>query len=276
VNNLEAGYIPRMLGPVIDMALRQFPVVVLTGARQTGESTLVQKLPSSAPRRVITAIVLLKYFVLINSAGLAACLTTSAAALDLQTWEASVNPQTKERFIPVELWAGAEWDGKKELKMPPVNNSYRHRRSQYDIKGPVEWAHPVIGQTFVVYERINPGREGVKWQLFTINQEKNGLGRVYDARPGLGTRMFSGGLKFPLGTWKEGETRKFVYKHYDGARVADRAETITIKQIDFQFQQSAHCLEFYWTATDRDEKRFYDRQTYIYCPGQSMVNQIQH
>jgi hypothetical protein len=35
-------------------------------------------------------------------------------------------------------------------------------------------------------------------------------------------------------------------------------------------------LEFYWTATDRDEKRFYDRQTYIYCPGQSMVNQIQH
>ena len=208
--------------------------------------------------------------------GLTVVATTSVSAADIKAWEASINSQTKERYIPVELWAGAEWDGKTELKMPPVDNTYRHRRAQYEIKGPMEWAHPVMGQTFVVYERINPGRDGVKLQRFTINQDKNGLGRVYDARPGLGTRMFSGGLKFPLGNWKEGETRKFLYKHYEGSRVADRAETITIKQIDFQFQQSVHCLEFYWTATDRDEKRFYDRQTYIYCPGQSMVSQIQH
>jgi hypothetical protein len=200
---------------------------------------------------------------------------TSVSSADIKAWEASISSQTKERYIPVELWAGAEWDGKTELKMPPVDNTYRHRRAQYEIKGPMEWTHSVMGQTFVVYERINPGRDGVKLQRFTINQEKNGLG-VYDARPGLGTRMFSGGLKFPLGQWKEGEMRKFLYKHYEGSRVADRAETITIKQIDFQFEQSVHCLEFYWAATDRDEKRFYDRQTYIYCPGQSMVSQIQH
>lgn len=207
--------------------------------------------------------------------GASLVLPTTSFPVDFKAWEGSIDLQTKERFIPVELWVGAEWDGQRELKMPPVNNSYRHRRSQYDIKGPVEWTHPVIGQTFVVYERINPGREGVKLQRFTINEEKNGLGRVYDARPGLGTRMFSGGLKFPLGIWKEGETRKFLYKHYDGARAADRAETITIKQIDFQIQQRPHCLEFYWTATDRDEKRYYDRQTYVYCPGQSMVSQVQ-
>jgi hypothetical protein len=202
--------------------------------------------------------------------------TSSVQAADTNIWEASSNPQSKERYIPVELWAGAEWDGKTKLTMPPVDNTYRHRRAKYEIKGPTEWAHPVMGQTFVVYERINPGKDGAKLQRFTINQEKSGLGRVYDARPGLGARMFSGGLKFPLGTWKEGEARKFLYKHYEGSRVADRAESITIKQINFQFQQSSHCLEFYWTATDRDEKRFYDRQTYIYCPGQSMVSQIQH
>ena len=197
-------------------------------------------------------------------------------ALDPKTWQASINSQTGERYIPVELWAGADWDGKKELKMPPVDATYRHRRAQYEIKGPTEWTHPVTGHPFVVYERINPGRDGIKLQRFTINQEKSGLGRVYDARPGLGTRMFSGGLKFPLGFWKEGETRKFLYKHYESSRVADRAESITIKQINFQFQQSPHCLEFYWTATDREEKRIYDHQTYIYCPGQSMVSQIQH
>jgi len=207
---------------------------------------------------------------------LTAVAATSVSPADMKAWELSINSQTKERYIPVELWAGAAWDGKTELKMPPVDSTYHHRRAQYEIKGPMEWIHPLMGQTFVVYERINPGRDGVKLQRFTINQEKSGLGRVYDARPGLGTRMFSGGLKFPLGRWKEGETRKFLYTHYEGSRVADRAETITIKQIDFQFQQSVHCLEFYWTATDRDEKRFYDRQTYIYCPGQSMVSQIQH
>jgi hypothetical protein len=208
--------------------------------------------------------------------GLTVLSTTSVSAADINAWEASINSQTKERYIPVELWAGAAWDGKTELKMPAVDSTYHHRRAQYEIKGPMEWTHPLMGQTFVIYERINPGRDGVKLQRFTINQEKSGLGRVYDARPGLGTRMFSGGLKFPLGTWKEDETRKFLYKHYEGSRIADRAETITIKRIDFQFQQSVHCLEFYWTATDRDEKRFYDRQTYIYCPGQSMVSQIQH
>lgn len=201
--------------------------------------------------------------------------SASAVAFDTKAWEGSTNPETRERYIPVELWAGAEWDGKRELKMPIVDATYMHR-SRYQIKGPTEWKHPITGQTFIVYERTNPGKDGVKLQRFTINEDQSGLGRVYDARPGLGTRMFSGGLKFPLGYWKEGETRKFLYKHYDGAKESDRAESITIKRIDFAFQESTHCLEFYWTATDRHEKRIYDRQTYIYCPGKSMVSQIQH
>jgi hypothetical protein len=54
VNNLQTTYIPRALGPVVDTALQQFPVVVVTGARQTGKSTLVQNLPSSAPRSYLT------------------------------------------------------------------------------------------------------------------------------------------------------------------------------------------------------------------------------
>src|SRR5258706_2879992 len=199
----------------------------------------------------------LSFFVLLASFAM--------AASDSSIWDASINSQTKERYIPVELWAGVEWDGSKELKMQKADFTFRHR-SAYQIKGPMEWEHPVLRQMFVVYERINPGRDGVKLQRFTINQEKNGLGRVYDARSGLGLRMFSGGLKFPLGTWKESETRKFLYQHYEGSRIAERAETITITQIDFEFLQNLHGLEFYWTATDRDEKKYYDRQTYIYCP----------
>jgi uncharacterized protein len=54
VNNLQQAFIPRALGRVVEEALRQFPVVIVTGARQTGKSTLVQHLPSSAPRSYLT------------------------------------------------------------------------------------------------------------------------------------------------------------------------------------------------------------------------------
>jgi hypothetical protein len=198
-------------------------------------------------------------------------------ALDIIPWEDSTNPETKERYIPVELWSGAEWDGNREFKMPKVDANYRHRES-YQIKGPTEWKHPVTGQTYLVYERLNPGRRAgdAKWQLFAINQEQNGLGRVYDSRPDLGTRTVSGGLKFPLGVWKEGETRNFAYKRYEKERQSDRAESITIKQIDFAFQNMPHCLEFYWAETERDGRKIIDHHTYIYCPGKSMVSEIHH
>jgi len=42
------------LAPVVEAALGQFPVVVITGARQTGKSTLVQNLPSAASRGYAT------------------------------------------------------------------------------------------------------------------------------------------------------------------------------------------------------------------------------
>jgi hypothetical protein len=208
-------------------------------------------------------------------AGFVVLAVDAAVGFDMKAWDGSTNPETKQRYIPVELWAGAEWDGKRELKMPKVDGTYRHPHAQYQIKGPVEYKHPVTGEMFQVYERINPGKDGVKWQLFTINQDQTGLGRLYDGRPGRDTRTYSGGLKFPLGLWKEGETKKFIYKVWD-SRESERAESVTIKQIDFVFQGDAHCLECYWTATDPHGKKTYDRHTYIYCPGKSMVSQIQH
>ena len=214
----------------------------------------------------------------ISLAGLMAAVVTSVSAplfaLD-NAWESSTNPATKERYIPVELWAGAEWDGKKELKMPKVDGTYRHRKATYQIKGPMEWEHPTMGRKFLVYERINPGKDGTKWQLFTINEDQNGLGRLYDGRPGRDGRLSSGGLKFPLGLWKEGETRKFTYQVWQ-SKEAERVESITIQQINFVFEGNWHCLEFYWAATSRSGGTIYDRQTYTYCPGKSMVSQIQH
>jgi len=197
------------------------------------------------------------------------------ATPDQSAWDNSLDPVTKERFIPVELWTGGQWDGTKELKMAKVNTRFG-RRMEKQIRGPIEWKHPATGEMLLVYERMSPERDGTKWQLFTINEDRSGLGRVDDARPSLGKRAMSGGLKFPLGYWKEGETRKFAYKHYDGSKESTRVETITISQIDFTYLEIPHCLKFEWTLTDGEGAKRYDRHTYIYCPGKSLVHEIQY
>ena len=53
-------------------------------------------------------------------------------------------------------------------------------------------------------------------------------------------------------------------------------KSITIKQIDFILDNEPLCLEFSWSVTDRSEKKRYDHHTYTYCPGKSMVHEIQH
>lgn len=52
-------YLPRALAAHVERALTLFPVVVVTGARQTGKSTLAREAPALAPRRYVTLDVLL-------------------------------------------------------------------------------------------------------------------------------------------------------------------------------------------------------------------------
>jgi len=46
--------LPRALAPRLTSLLRSFPAVVVTGARQTGKSTLVQQLPGQPRRMYLT------------------------------------------------------------------------------------------------------------------------------------------------------------------------------------------------------------------------------
>ena len=197
------------------------------------------------------------------------------AMSDQNPWNSSFDPVTNARFIPVELWTGAEWDGSKDLKMSKAEMRFGNRLNK-DIKCPMEWKHPVTGETLIVYERTNEQRDGVKSQLFAINEEKTGLGRVYDSRDDLGTRTFSGGLKFPLGYWKQGETKQITEKRYEAARVDTRIESITITQLDFTYRGIPHCLEFEWIYKESRRPKVIDHQTYTYCPNQGMLKQVKH
>lgn len=53
------AYLPRALAAPVERALALFPVVVVTGARQTGKSTLAREAPALASRRYVTLDILL-------------------------------------------------------------------------------------------------------------------------------------------------------------------------------------------------------------------------
>ena len=79
-----------------------------------------------------------------------------ASGAELSQWAASYDPVAKTRYIPVELWTGAEWDGSRELKMAPADFSFG-KRSEKRISGPLAWKRPGTGETIQVYERDNRG-----------------------------------------------------------------------------------------------------------------------
>jgi hypothetical protein len=197
------------------------------------------------------------------------------ATPDHSPLDSSIDAVSQARFIPIELWTGMEWDGKRELQTTKAETRFGDRLNK-DIKGPMEWKHPMTGETLFVSERTNQERDGVKSQLFAMNEEKTGLGRVYDSRTEFGVRTFSGGLKFPLGYWKQGETKQLVETRYEASRVETRIESIKITQLDFIYQGTPHCLEFEWIYKESRRPKIIDHQTYTYCPNRGMVKQFKH
>lgn len=51
---MSSGYLPRLLGPSVADDLEIFPIVIITGARQTGKSTLTQESELLAERPYVT------------------------------------------------------------------------------------------------------------------------------------------------------------------------------------------------------------------------------
>ena len=44
-------------------------------------------------------------------------LARAAHADDWSGWQRAYDPATRTRFIPVELWTGAPWDGSQQIQM---------------------------------------------------------------------------------------------------------------------------------------------------------------
>jgi hypothetical protein len=176
-------------------------------------------------------------------------------------WAASYDPRTRTRFIPVELWTGARWDGQRKLRLAPADLVFGDREDKR-IVGPVAWRRPGTRQVVQVYER----RTGDKKQLFALSSRGDGLGRVFDSRYG---RDCVDEVKFPLGTWRQGERREFRMS-CNGGRLR-RTVVLTIEEIDFVWAGVSHSLRFHWVV-DGGNRPGTDMR-YTYSPGRGLVSQ---
>ena len=169
-----------------------------------------------------------------------------------------------ERFIPLELFTGGEIRDDTEIKFTSADTTFGEKRRK-KIVGPIDWRAPGSKDIIKVYKRTLKNREGrvKKTQLFTVTNDGQCMGRVYDQRRS-GTKYIKNGCKFPLGFWKKGETRTFS--------VTDRgARTVELKILSLG-KKPTSCVKFNWKLFDDATGKKLGDNDYKFCKKKSMVS----
>ena len=165
-----------------------------------------------------------------------------------------------ERFIPLELFTGGDIRDDKEIKFTDANLVFGEKKRK-KIVGPEDWKNPQTGETIKVYKRTRKGQSGLKTQLFTVTNDGQCIGRVWDSR--RGGRVIKNGCKFPLGVWKEGETRSF-----EGSS-GGKPRKIELKILKLGKKQKDK-VKFNWKLYDGSGKLM-DDNDYTFSPGKAMT-----
>jgi hypothetical protein len=158
--------------------------------------------------------------------------------------------QPVSRFIPPELYTGAPWKGERELVLRPVELARKPLvpadHPTISFSGPLPWRDDSSLQ--VIRRFRTSGRSGPIEQFYAVNERGDGLGRVADQRQTRSRPRMAECFKFPLGVWRQGETRTC------------RESTIRIIEIDFTYECVPHALKFRWN----------DEGTYTFAPDRGM------
>ena len=170
-----------------------------------------------------------------------------------------------ERFIPLELFTGGEIRNDTEIKFTKANLVFGDKKRK-KITGPEDWEHPNTGEKIKVYKRTRKGQSGLKTQLFTITNDGQCIGRVWDSR--RGGRVIKNGCKFPLGVWKEGETRTFI------GSSGGKTRKIELKILKLGKKQK-DSVKFNWKLYDGSGKLM-DNNDYTFSPGKAMSGLKDH
>ena len=166
-----------------------------------------------------------------------------------------------ERFIPLELFTGGEIREDTEIKFTKANKIFGEKKRK-KIVGPEDWKNPQTGEIIKVYKRTREGQSGLKTQLFTVTNDGQCIGRVWDSR--RGGRVIENGCKFPLGVWKEGETRSF--KGSSGGK--PRKIELTILKLGKKPKSN---VKFNWKLYNLSSGELMDDNDYTFSPGKAMT-----
>ena len=166
-----------------------------------------------------------------------------------------------ERFIPLELFTGGEIREDTEIKFTKANKIFGEKKRK-KIVGPEDWKNPQTGEIIKVYKRTRESQSGLKTQLFTVTNDGQCIGRVWDSR--RGGRVIENGCKFPLGVWKEGETRSF--KGSSGGK--PRKIELTILKLG---KKSKSSIKFNWKLYNLSSGELMDDNDYTFSPGKAMT-----
>ncbi len=181
-----------------------------------------------------------------------------------------MTPPRRARYVPLELILGARWNGKREITLPEGNFTESVSRDPSTWRGPSAWQQPDTGATLMVYDRA---RRGVG-QKFAVRSDQTAIGRVADSRYGI--RSCDQEAKYPLGIWRQGETREFRYRCWYGSGATGQAResrsTITIEKIDFEFAGLPHALQVRWILKHGDDPREVDNRVYVFAPDRGAVS----
>ena len=170
-----------------------------------------------------------------------------------------------ERFIPLELFTGGEIRDDIDIKFTPADKVFGKKKRK-KIVGPLDWRAPGSEEIIKVYKRTQKNREGRvrKTQYFTITNDGQCMGRVYDQRRS-GTKYIKNGCKFPLGFWKKNETRTFSVT--DGGR----SRTVELKILQLG-KKPKDCVKFNWKLFDAATGQKYGDNDYKFCKGRAMTD----
>jgi len=173
--------------------------------------------------------------------------------------------QANERFIPLELFTGGEIRKDTEIKFTKANLVFGEKKRK-KIVGPEDWKNPNTGEVIKVYKRTRKSQSGAKTQLFTVTNDGQCIGRVWDSR--RGGRVIKNGCKFPLGVWKEGETRTFL------GLSGGKSRKIELKILKLGKKQK-DSVKFNWKLYDGSGKLM-DNNDYTFSPGKAMSGLKDH
>ena len=165
-----------------------------------------------------------------------------------------------ERFIPLELFTGGEIRQDTEIKFTDADLVFGKKKRK-KIVGPEDWKNPQSWEIIKVYKRKRKSQSGLKTQLFTVTNDGQCIGRVWDSR--RGGRVIKNGCKFPLGVWKKGETRSF--KGASGGK--PRIIELTILKLG---KKQKDKVKFNWKLYDVSGKLM-DDNDYTFSPGKAMT-----